>query len=472
MAVPSNGIFPVREFGALGNGVTTDTHALQEAIDACGKAGGGQVLVSPGIYRTGTLFLRDRVDLHLMAGATLLGSDARGDYNPDDVFAENQVFQSENVSGAHLIIGHGITGASITGNGSIDGNSSAFFGPLPADKPSEGYRYKRASFPILGWRPGQMIWFCKCQDISVRDVSLVNSPYWTLMFFGCDTVRVRGLRITNPPETANGDGIDVDCCRDVTISDCLIATGDDCITLRGNPRALGLDKPCENVVVSNCVLRTPCNCVRVGVGDGVVRNCSLSNLIMTEARYGINVICRYSEATPRGTRIENINFDSLTMDVIVPLQILHGAEPAADAGIRNLSIRNVRAQATAGSYIGGNPDNPARGVCLQDWDLHISGGTDNEEFVHAVPYPYRIFGHPGMDGGPALPAAIYARYVLGLRVRNVRVHWGEKLGRVWRQAMWFEDGVAVEPPEPPPPAPPVGGGSSAVRLLRCAKPPR
>ncbi len=466
------GFHSVTDFGAKGDGQANDTAALQAALDACGKAGGGRALVPPGTYRTGTLYLRDRVELHLLAGATLLGSPDRADYNRDDVYPENQVFTTENVTGAHLVTGYGVTGAAITGCGTIDGNSAAFFGPLPEDKPSLGYRYKRANFPIRDWRPGQMVWFCNCRDVAVRDVSLVNSPYWTLMFFGCENVRVRGLRITNPPETANGDGIDVDCCRDVTISDCLIASGDDCITLRGNPRALGREQACENVVVSNCVLRTPCNCVRVGVGDGVVRNCSLTNLVMTEARYGINVVSRYSERTVRGTRIENISFANLTMDVILPLQIIHGAEPAPEAGIRALSIRDVRAHATAGSYIGGNPGNPVRGVCLQDWDLHLSGGTDNEEFVAGVPYPYRIYGQPGMDGQPALPAAIYARYVHGLRFQDFRVHWGENLGKVWRHALWLEDGVAVEPPDPPPPAPPVGGGSSAVRLQRCARPPR
>ena len=472
MTSPTPGLFPVTAFGALGDGAANDTTALQAAIDACAEAGGGRVLVPPGTYRTGTLYLRSHVDLHLLAGATLLGSKDRSDYNADDVFPENQVFTTENVTGAHLIIGYGIIRAAITGDGTVDGNSSAFFGSLANDKRADGYRHKRANFPIRDWRPGQMIWICNCRDVTVRDVTLCNSPYWTLMFFGCEDVRVRGLRITNPPETANGDGIDVDCCHDVTISDCLIAVGDDCITLRGNPRHLGRDQACENVVVSNCVLHTPCNCVRVGVGDGTVRNCSLSNLVMADARTGINVISRYNERTPRGTLIENISFANLTMDVTLPLQITHGADPDPEAGIRNLSIRNVRAYVTAGSYIGGNPGNPVRGVCLQDWDLHIHGGTDNEAFVEAVPYPYGIFGNTGVEGRPAVPAAIYARYTVGLRLQNFRVHWGAELARVWRHAMWFEDGIAIEPPEPPPPAPPVGGGSSAVRLLRCAKPPR
>ena len=466
------GVFSVVEFGACGDGRANDTKALQAAIDACAKGGGGRVLVSPGTYRTGTIYLRDHVELHLLAGAILLGSSSRDDYNPDDIYPENQAFGVERVTAAHLVIGYGIVHASITGNGTIDGNSGAFFDSLPNDKRADGYRLKRANFPIPDWRPGQMLWFCNCRDVAVRDVALRNSPYWTLMFFGCEDVRVRGLRITSPPETQNGDGIDVDCCHDVTISDCLIATGDDCITLRGNSKRLGREQACENVAVSNCVLRTPCNCVRVGVGDGHVRNCSLTNLIMTDARTGINVVSRYSERSLRGTLIENISFANLTMDVTVPLQVTHGLDPAADAGIRNLSVRSVRARATAGSYIGGNPDNPVRGVCLQDWDVEIEGGTDNEAYVESVPYPYRVAGNAGMEGTPALPAVLYARHTLGLRMQNFRVQWGGRLGKVWRHALWLEDGVGIEPPDPSPAAPPVGGGSSAVRMVRCVKPPR
>lgn len=463
------GSFPVTLFGTAGDGAANDTAALQAAIDACGKAGGGQVLVPPGTYRTGTIHLRDRVDLHLLAGATLLGSPDRADYNADDIYPENQAFSTEHVTGAHLVVAYGVTGAAITGAGTIDGNSTAFFGPLPEDKPSDGYRFKRADFPVLDWRPGQMVWFCNCRDVAVRDLSLVNAPYWTLMFFGCENVRVRGLRITSPPETANGDGIDVDCCRDVTISDCLIATGDDCITLRGNQRRLGREQPCENVVVSNCVLRTPCNCVRVGVGDGTVRNCSLTNLVMAGARTGISVVSRYSERSPRGVRIENINFANLIMDVVLPCQIIHGSDPAPEAGIRNLAIRGVQARATAGTYIGGNPDNPARGIRLLDWDLHLAGGTDNEAFADHVPYPYRIFGQPGMDGQPALPAALYARHTHGLQIRDFRLHWAEPLGKAWRHALWCEDCTELELPETAPSAPP--GGGDALRLLRCTRPP-
>jgi len=94
------GRFSVRDRGAAGDGAALDTGALQAAIDACHDAGGGQVLVEPGVYRSGTLFLKSRVELHLQAGAVIRGTGERGAYNPDDVFPENEVFTTENTTGA------------------------------------------------------------------------------------------------------------------------------------------------------------------------------------------------------------------------------------------------------------------------------------------------------------------------------------------------------------------------------------
>ena len=100
------GAYNVRRFGAVGDGCALDTAALQQAVDACHEGGGGTVLVPAGTYLTGTLYLKSRVTLYLSAGATLLGSSRREDYNADGVFPENRVFTTENVTGAHLVIAY------------------------------------------------------------------------------------------------------------------------------------------------------------------------------------------------------------------------------------------------------------------------------------------------------------------------------------------------------------------------------
>src|SRR5690606_6554752 len=104
---------------------------------------------------------------------------------------------------------------------------------------------------------GQMVFFCRCTKVAVSDVQLLNSTYWTMFLLGCTDVKIRGLHVENVLATPNGDGIDIDCCRNVTISDCIIRTSDDSLTLRANDYLLGENaQSCKNVVVTNCVLRT------------------------------------------------------------------------------------------------------------------------------------------------------------------------------------------------------------------------
>ncbi len=439
-----DGLFDARRFGAVGDGKTKDTQAIQSAIDACTEAGGGTARVPAGTYLTGTLWLRDHVNLHLDPGATLLGSPDRQDYNPEDAFPENEAFTQEQVTACHLVIAYRIENASITGGGTIDGNSVAFFGP-PSEGPEGTYRYKNV-WSVRDWRPGQMVFFCSCRHVRVQDVSLVDSPYWTLFFLGCEDVHVRGLSITNPPATRNGDGIDIDSCRNVTVSDCTVFTGDDSLTIRGNPRALENPMPCENVTVTNCVLASPCCAIRVGVGEGWIRNCSISNIVVPEARTGICMVCRYSDRMPRGTRIESIAFSDFTMDCVLPVQVIVGAGAAHPGGIYDVSFSRFRVRAEAGMYLGGDPDLPISGLQLRDWDLRLDGGTDNTDFVESVPYPYPVHGCPGFDGGPALPCAVYGAHLQDVLVRDLTLKWGDRLGEVWRDGLRLDqvEGLRID----------------------------
>ncbi|MEN6643236.1 MAG: glycosyl hydrolase family 28 protein [Armatimonadia bacterium] len=420
----------VRAFGAVGDGIALDTAALQQAIDACHGAGGGTVVVPAGTYLTGTLYLKSHVTLHLTAGAVLRGSSRREDYNPDDIFPENPVFTTENVTGAHLIIAYQQDCVAITGEGTIDGNSGAFFEALPEAEVTTTYRRKARNFPIGPWRPGQMVFFCRCTNVSVRDVSLVDSPYWTLLLLGCDGVRIRGLRITNPPQTANGDGIDLDCCRDVTVSDCVIHSGDDSITLRGHSRLLGEHaQPCENVVITNCVLSTPCNAIRIGVGDGVVRNCTLSNIIVKESRTGLSIVSAYSERTAHGVTIENLHLSNFLIDAVMPWNMLLGEHAKRPAQIRNLSFSHFRALAREGSYIGGNPGHPVQDIHLHDIDLRLTGGEVNPNLADLRATPC------GTNG---VPAGLLARHVQGLRIEGLRVSW-EAVTGPWQHGLVIEE---------------------------------
>lgn len=446
----------IRHFGAVGDGQSPATAAIQEAIDACHESGGGTVLVPAGTYITGTIFLKSHVALHLSAGARLVGSTRREDYNEDDVFPENPVFSREDVTGAHLLIAYREHDVAITGEGTIDGNGAAFFESLPADEVTDSYQSMAPKFEVADWRPAQMVFFCRCQNVSVSGVSLVNSPYWTLFLLGCEGVHISRLHVSNPPQTRNGDGIDIDCCRDVTVSDCIVHSGDDALTLRAYSSLLGDEpQPCENVAISNCVLTSATCAIRVGVGSGTIRNCSICNMVVNETRTGINMISRYSESHT-GVTIEDIHFSNFVMDTIVPINVLLGDAAQPPAAVRDISFSHIHATGRQGSYLGGNDEHTITGIRLHDVHLRMTGGMVAGDFENRKLRPV---------GTNDIPAGIWVQHVEDLRIWGLRVEW-RKIEGPWRHAVIIEDGVDIMLSGIEAPAPPV---ESAREALHCGR---
>jgi hypothetical protein len=460
----------VRDFGARGDGVTKDTAGLQAAIDACAAAGGGRVVVPAGRYLTGTIYLKSHVELHLRAGSQLVGSTDRADYNPDDAFAEDPPTPTEEATAAHLIVARHQEDISITGQGTIDGNSAGFLLPLPPELAPVGYRHKPASRPVNGWRPGKMVFIFRCRRVAVRDVAMVNSPYWTLTFFDCEDVQVRGLLIDNPADTRNGDGIDVVSSRNVTISDCVIRGGDDCIVVRTRNNLLDDDPACEDVVVSNCVLSTPCQAIRVGVADGAVRRCRFSNIVVRDSAVGIDIVCWWSSAVAHGTLVEQLDFSDITIDATIPITIRSGPGASRPAAIRDVTFSRIRAAARAGSPWLGTAAVPIERVRLLDSEFAISGGTSNETLLDV---PTRVDERSGgatlsgMRDGPALPCALYGTHLRDCAFDNVRVRWADDISSVWRDGLFLDDAdstlfrdVTLRQPR--------SDSGAAIRLRQCA----
>ncbi len=451
----TSAVYDICHAGAVGDGTTLATAAIQQTVDACHAAGGGTVLVPAGTYLTGTIELKSHVTLRLAAGATLLGSTRREDYNPDTIFPENPVFTRENVTGAHLVIAYQADGVAIVGEGTIDGNSAAFFEPLPPEEVTTSYRSKTRNFPVRSWSPGQMVFFCRCTNVAVRDVALVNAPYWTLLLLGCSWVQVRGLRITNPPQTANGDGIDIDCCAEVTVSDCLIQSGDDAITLRGHSKLLGEHaQPCQHVAVTNCVLSTPCNAIRVGVGDGIVRDCSFTNIIIRETRTGINFVSAYSENCAHGAILEDIHFANCILDTATPLNMVLGQYAKPPAAIRNISFSHLRARGEQGSYLGGNADQHLTDIRLHEVELRLTGGDVDPQFADKTPLPY---------ASNRVPDGLFVRHVDHFRASGLRIVWEAPSGP-WQHAITIEHSDDVVLREVEATAPPTATAGEMLQL--------
>ncbi|MBP5640111.1 MAG: right-handed parallel beta-helix repeat-containing protein [Victivallales bacterium] len=419
----------IRDFGAVGDGVTNDTAAIQRALDS-----GGAVYVPGGTYRTGTLYLRSNGGLHLASDAVLMGSPDPADYNSYDSFPQNWKCDEEQASGAHLIVALECENVFIGGNGRIWGNREAFFDPLT-------YPYGSRTY-FTGWRPSQMILFCECKNVSVSDVILLNSPYWSLMFMGCDDVRVRGLDISNMPwQSWNGDGIAIDCCHNVTVSDSIVRSSDDGVTVRASvgKHLKKHDDVCENIAISNCVMLGHSG-IRYGVGSGTIRNCSASNLTIKGGLRGIGIHQSYETKLfpdgARGCQVENITLSNLTIDCQMPFYLTATTpptviQPSSQHQIRGISYNNIRARGWLPMMVS---------IANEDMNIHDVSMTDCTFQIHDGPADVFAIEQKDILRGWAryYEYGMYFENVRDVMFRNVRVAWENEV-KGWKSALCMKN---------------------------------
>ena len=251
-SAPSQSMFDVMAFGATGDGETTDTQAIQKAIDTCAESGGGTVYFAPGTYISGSIHMKSDVTLHLDTGATIRASVEESDFDPYETLDYKTDSDKETTYFHYsLIWGENISNVAIIGQGTVDGNRQKRGGPKP-------------------------IAFKRCQHITVRDIKIINAPNYCISLLGCDYVNIDGVTILN----AYCDGIDPDSCRYVRISNCHIESWDDAIVPKSS-YALGERRATEFLTVTNCILSTSCNAFKLGTeSGGGFKYITVSNCVM------------------------------------------------------------------------------------------------------------------------------------------------------------------------------------------------
>lgn len=393
---PSGRVFDVAAFGARGDGVSKNTKALQSAIDAASAAGGGIVLVPPGRYVTGSLYLKSNVELRIPEGAAIVGSHDPADYNKWDVCPQNWRSEPENHEGGHLFLCVGQTNVTLRGRGIIDGSGDHFmtygFDESRIGKRTgvNGLGTKNRQDAIL-WRPAQMLWFCESSDIRLEGLRILNAPYWSVHFHGCERVEARGLYVWTSrenPLVMNGDGINLDCCRHVLVADCDIDTSDDSLCLRAAGSRL-LHSPPEMAYarIENCRLSSRQEAFRIGVGDGSIHDCEVSNCTIYASTRGINFSSTWFPS--RGCDFESIRFDDIVSHTTSSFLRIHRLK-GRDSVVRGLRFARVSGSQGAPSYVWSRPGKPFEDISLVDVSMdngieavnvdgfRVEGGTIEE----------------------------------------------------------------------------------------------
>ncbi|PTX92726.1 glycoside hydrolase family 28 protein [Opitutus sp. ER46] len=343
VAQPKPTVFNPADFGAVGDGRTNNTAAFAKVMAACASAGGGTVWVTPGKYVTGSIELVDNVTLHLDAGAELLYSG-----NASDSPVVPSRWECTNVfTYAPLIYANGRHNIAITGRGTINGQGWNWWWRGGRRQPPAGIT------PIVdqaaareAWRTAyarieagekltaddfkvakeflrpSLVGIYNCKNVLVEGVTLFKSPMWMLHPVYSDDIVVRGVRFvsadpegqpTPEGEGGNGDGVDIDSCRNVRISDCFFTTSDDCIVIKSGRDNDGLrtNRPTEYITITNCVMYKGHGAVVIGSEtSGGIRNITASNIVSV----GTDVGVRIKSMRGRGGVMENFRFDNWVIE--------------------------------------------------------------------------------------------------------------------------------------------------------------
>lgn len=373
-------VFNIEKYGAVGDGKTKNTKAINTAIRECSSKGGGVVLVPAGIFMTGAIHFENNVKLNISKGGKLLFSSNPKDYLPV-VETSWEGIRCWNYS--PLIYAHGKKNIAITGEGELDGGATAenWWSWIPLQRKDNARplldRYNASRTPLKERIMGEgkylrphFIQFYKCKNILIEGVTIKDSPFWMIHPLMSENITVRGVSlISHGPNT---DGCDPESCNGVVIKNCIFNTGDDCIALKSgrNEDGRALGKPIENVVIKGCNMKDGHGGIVMGSEvSGGVKNVYAEDCKMNSPNLGRAV--RIKTSSQRGGVIEDVYIRNIEVGevsgAVIRINCEYGKPGKYFPLVHDVYISDIKAQkANYGILMRGLPGNS----CVED--IHIS----------------------------------------------------------------------------------------------------
>jgi polygalacturonase len=451
-------VYNVKTFGAKGNGKAIETSAINKAIDAAAAAGGGTVYFPAGNYLSVSIHLKSNIALYLDQGATIIAANTSNDVKYDAP-EPNEWDKYQDFGHSHwhnsLIWGENITNVSILGPGMIWGKGLVRAGTQSrtqqqndalnaarANEPKTPFGYPNPRDAVEpGWG-NKSIALKNCRNVNIRDITILHGGHFAILATGVDNLTIDNLKIDT-----NRDGIDVDACKNVRISNCTVNSPFDDGICPKSSFALGYARATENVTITNCQVSgydegtlldgtfkrefrnpngtfTPTGRIKFGTeSNGGFKNITISNCVFDYCR-GLAL------ESVDGALLEDVTIDNITMRDIAncPIFLRLGSRMRGPAGpavgqLRRVIISNVvvyNADSRYASLISGIPGHDIEDVTLNNIRIYYKGGGTKEQAALNPPEKENGYPEPTMFG--EIPAyGFFIRHVRGLEMNGVSV---------------------------------------------------
>jgi len=432
-------VIDITHYGAVGDGKTLNTIAIQKAIDDCHQQGGGKVVFPAGNWLSGTIVLKDQVTLQFKKDARLLGSTDINDYQNIDPFTDGLGIDV----GWALLVAVDAKNIGIEGEGAIDGQGAKLKEQqIATDTRPESQRWGRRPF---------LVRIVRCENVTVKGITLNYAAAWTSHYFQSKKVTIENVKIVSHG-VAHNDGIDIDGCQDVHIKDCDIFSGDDALCFKTTSSTMA----CSNIVVTGMRLKSNQGAIKMGTESmAPFENITISNCYIYDTNNGgIKLL------SVDGAHLRNVQISDITMvNVRTPMLLRLGSRLSVfrkgkdsqqpTGSLENVVIKNVKAQAAAkaqltppsGILITGVPGFYITNVTLENIEINLAGGGTVENARQQV--PEAVDKYPEVKTfGPLVPAyGVWARHVKGLKLVNITLHLDSNDRR---PAFICEDGQDIE----------------------------